>query len=134
MEDLQKFRADMKFVIQNSRHSAEMFKAVQEFEVKWYHVFYDKDLKALYKEYMSGYDNFMALQKRLQYDIKIKAEPTLEHQQQIKFGMLSTSGHLYAETGRLLKMHHHRAIIKCLFALNIATFFCFGYLTIRPFF
>ncbi len=118
MEDLEQFQFDVKFVIKTSRHSAEIFRQVQDLEIKWYHAFYDKKLKQLQDDFTLGYEDFMAIQKRFQFDIKAKANPMLEHQQQIKFGMLTVSGHLYAETGRMLQICRQKALIKCGLAIN----------------
>ena len=123
MEDYEKFGADMKFVIKVSRDSANLFEKVQKHEVKWYHAIYDKTIVAVDQQFKREFHDYMAVQKRLQFDLKLQKGETLQHQDQIKFGMLTVAGHLYAEVGRMIKIDKKMALIKFVLSTNIVGLF-----------
>ncbi len=109
-----------------AKESSALALELFDFKVKWYHAFYDKEIKQFeqrikkdFEIYASTFDHF-SNQIQMQEEGLSTIDKTL-------LSMLSVSGHMYADCMRILKATRHRALILCAITINaIALLFFVG--------
>ena len=119
-KDILEAKADLLWCARLSRSSASLYKDVTTLKIQWFHWLYDKDIKVLEKQFAKDFQTHCMLTSQMHEKFRASKDNSIKSTSaQTNIAMLSVSGHLYAEAGRILKEHRHRSIIKFALAVNI---------------
>lgn len=118
--ELTVIKQDLLDIANHNAGASDIFEKILNFKVKWYHCLYDSDLRELKREYNSSFENYRRYLARLQRQIKLQEQSELDRAgATTKLSMLSVSGHLYAEGGKLLLAQKRNAFAFFVMFLNV---------------
>ncbi len=120
-------------VTRMATESSALALELSNFNVKWYHALYDKEIKQFEERLKSDFAVYSSTCKHFNDQVQIQEEG-LDSMDKTLFSMLSVSGHMYAESMNMLKIIRYRSLVLCGIAINLTAFLFFGLLTINAWF